>query len=192
MDDDYDPLFQVVTNRTTPISVRDLHAQLLTTEQRIEARKAELRGNQGGFQSANASYRSQGRTGGRPDYRSQTRGIHRAQTSLLGHRILVVAHTLVEDRDLATVAAVTTAATAEMVTAAHARLVKEAGADLSARSVTGLGTRHLAASKGSSRTTSASTMMADTWSARLLQQLLMVMAKLVLTMLILAGTWTLG
>ncbi|XP_071685432.1 uncharacterized protein [Lolium perenne] len=73
LDDDYEPLVEVISNRTTPIPVRDLYAQLLSTEHRL-ARKTELRSGQshGVFQSANASHRGgqQRTSGSRPDYRS--------------------------------------------------------------------------------------------------------------------------
>jgi histone deacetylase 1/2 len=68
LDDDYDPLVAVITNRTTPIPVRDLLAQLQSMEQRVEARKAELQGGHGGF-SAHSSYRSS-KNSFRPDFRS--------------------------------------------------------------------------------------------------------------------------
>nr|XP_051202530.1 uncharacterized protein LOC127316157 [Lolium perenne] len=45
LDSDYDALVEVVTARTTPMPLRDLYAQLLTTEFRIESRKTELSGN---------------------------------------------------------------------------------------------------------------------------------------------------
>ncbi|XP_071676969.1 uncharacterized protein [Lolium perenne] len=78
LDDDYDALVDRVGARTMPIPIRDLFAQLLSTEQRIEARKASLHGGAGNY-SANAStYGNRGgggkpnnyRAGGSGDYRS--------------------------------------------------------------------------------------------------------------------------
>jgi hypothetical protein len=43
LDQDYDPFVDRVSASTVPMPVRDVYAQLLNTEQRIETRKAELR-----------------------------------------------------------------------------------------------------------------------------------------------------
>ncbi|XP_071681276.1 uncharacterized protein [Lolium perenne] len=51
--------------------LRDLFAQMLSTEQRVERRKALLHGDQGGFQSAHAIHRG---GGGKPAYRPDSRG----------------------------------------------------------------------------------------------------------------------
>ncbi|XP_071676645.1 uncharacterized protein [Lolium perenne] len=67
LDEDYDPLVAVINNRTTLIPIRDLYAQLLSIEQRMEDRKAEL---QDGLHSANAA--SFGRNSAKP-YRSDGR-----------------------------------------------------------------------------------------------------------------------
>jgi hypothetical protein len=72
LDEDFDALVEVVSARTTPIPLRDLFSQLLSTEQRIARRKSTLHGGHGDF-SANASYRNGGGKPSppfRPDYRS--------------------------------------------------------------------------------------------------------------------------
>jgi hypothetical protein len=66
LDDDYDALVEVVSApRAAPIMPQDLYSQLLSTEQRIERRKAALHGDHGGFQSANITSRVGGPGGGR-------------------------------------------------------------------------------------------------------------------------------
>uniref|UniRef100_A0ACD5UQ02 Uncharacterized protein n=1 Tax=Avena sativa TaxID=4498 RepID=A0ACD5UQ02_AVESA len=73
LNDEFDALIEVVNARTTPIPLRDLFAQMLSTEQRVERRKAVLCSGHGDFSSANASYRGGGNGGRlpyRPDYRS--------------------------------------------------------------------------------------------------------------------------
>jgi hypothetical protein len=68
LDDDYDALVEVVSARTTPMPLHDLYAQMLSTEQRVERRKTVL--HHGGFPSANASFRGQGKP---PQYRQDFR-----------------------------------------------------------------------------------------------------------------------
>jgi hypothetical protein len=73
LDDDYDALVEVVSARTTPMPLRDLYAQMLSTEQRVERRKTVLHhgaGDHGGFSFANASFRGQGKP---PQYRQDFR-----------------------------------------------------------------------------------------------------------------------
>jgi hypothetical protein len=41
LDDEYDSLFEAVNNRDEPMRPRDLYARLLSTEQRLEARRAD-------------------------------------------------------------------------------------------------------------------------------------------------------
>jgi histone deacetylase 1/2 len=64
-------LVEVVSARTTPIPLRDLYAQLLSTEQRITRRKAALHGGHNDF-SANAAHRGGG-SGAKPAYRPEYR-----------------------------------------------------------------------------------------------------------------------
>ncbi|KAK1604433.1 hypothetical protein QYE76_028106 [Lolium multiflorum] len=71
LDDDYEALVEVISNRNTPISIRDLFAQLLSKEQRVEAKKAEQHGGHN-FHSANAASR-----GGKAPYRGDYRGEYR-------------------------------------------------------------------------------------------------------------------
>ncbi|KAK1686614.1 hypothetical protein QYE76_047462 [Lolium multiflorum] len=59
LDEDYDSVHDAISNRTTPITIRELYAQLLATEQRIEARKSELHGGRD-FHSAKATGYSKG------------------------------------------------------------------------------------------------------------------------------------
>jgi histone deacetylase 1/2 len=59
LDEDYDSVHAAISNRTTPITIRELYAQLLATEQRIEARKSDLHGGRD-FHSANATGYSKG------------------------------------------------------------------------------------------------------------------------------------
>jgi hypothetical protein len=74
LDDDYDALVDRVGARTTPIPIRDLFAQLLSTEQCIEARKASPHGGAGKY-SANASTYGNHGGGGKPNnYRAGGRG----------------------------------------------------------------------------------------------------------------------
>ncbi|KAK1614057.1 hypothetical protein QYE76_019574 [Lolium multiflorum] len=74
LDSDYDPLVEVVTARTTPMPLRDLYAQLLSTEFRIESRKTELSGNINQF-SANLSFGSKQPGGGGKFYRADGRSL---------------------------------------------------------------------------------------------------------------------
>ncbi|KAK1611820.1 hypothetical protein QYE76_035493 [Lolium multiflorum] len=63
LDEDYDNLAENINGRETPISTRELHARLLSTEQRVESRRAAAL--QSGA-SANAAYRGGGRGTPRP------------------------------------------------------------------------------------------------------------------------------
>ncbi|XP_071681644.1 uncharacterized protein [Lolium perenne] len=58
LDEDYDNLAENINGRETPISTRELHARLLSTEQRVESHRAAAL--QSGA-SANAAYRGGGR-----------------------------------------------------------------------------------------------------------------------------------
>ncbi|XP_071676783.1 uncharacterized protein [Lolium perenne] len=70
LDADYDAFVDRVSASTIPMPVRDVYAQLLNTEQRVEARKAELRGE--GLHAANFNSRGGGSGGARP-YRPDMR-----------------------------------------------------------------------------------------------------------------------
>jgi hypothetical protein len=63
LDQDYDSLVQIVSSRALidPMPVKDVYAQLLTTEQRIESRRAELHTD---VHMANWSARNSGRSSG--------------------------------------------------------------------------------------------------------------------------------
>lgn len=71
LDSDYDAFIEVVSARVTPIPVRDLFAQFLSTEQRIEARKAEFRSDVHSANAASFSAKSGG--GGKSSYRSNNK-----------------------------------------------------------------------------------------------------------------------
>jgi histone deacetylase 1/2 len=76
LDSEYDPLVDRVSARaaTDPMPIRDVFAQILNTEQRIEARHAEVSAD---VHTANYNARS-GTGGGRqPDYRADTRLQHK-------------------------------------------------------------------------------------------------------------------
>jgi len=64
LDADYDAFVDRVSASATPMPVRDVYAQLLNTEQRVETRKAELRGE--GLHAANLGFR--GGNGGARQY----------------------------------------------------------------------------------------------------------------------------
>jgi hypothetical protein len=64
--EEYDALVQVVSAKTTPMPTRDVCAQLLSTENRVETRKAELMDGH----SANAAFRP---SSSKPSYRPDTR-----------------------------------------------------------------------------------------------------------------------
>ncbi|KAK1650088.1 hypothetical protein QYE76_067893 [Lolium multiflorum] len=68
LDDEYDALVDRIGARTTPIPIRDLFAQLLSTEQRIEARKASLHSGAGNYTANASTYGNRG-GGGKPNYR---------------------------------------------------------------------------------------------------------------------------
>jgi hypothetical protein len=70
LDDDYEGVVDVISNPTDPISERDLFAQLVNKEQRVEAKKAELQGSQN-LHSANAV--SKGGGGSQSQYRGDPR-----------------------------------------------------------------------------------------------------------------------
>jgi len=70
LDSEYDAMVEVVTSCTASMPLRDLYAQLLSTEFRIEGRKADLHGN---VFSANLSFGSKQPGGGGKFYRSDGR-----------------------------------------------------------------------------------------------------------------------
>lgn len=57
LDEDYDAFVDRISNRETPLPIRDVYAQLCNNEQHIETRKAALRGE---IHSANFGQRSNG------------------------------------------------------------------------------------------------------------------------------------
>nr|XP_051201939.1 uncharacterized protein LOC127315493 [Lolium perenne] len=93
LDDDYEAIVEVISNRTTPISTRDLFAQLLSKEQRVEAKKAEQHGGHN-FHSANAAskgggakapYRSDYHSEYRPDPRNQGKPVYFNKPAGMGY-----------------------------------------------------------------------------------------------------------
>ena len=60
LDDDYEGIVDIISNSTVPVPEKDLFSQLCNKEQRVEAKKAELQGNQN-FQAANAASKGGGK-----------------------------------------------------------------------------------------------------------------------------------
>ncbi|KAK1652805.1 hypothetical protein QYE76_070610 [Lolium multiflorum] len=66
LDEEYDAFVDRVSNRETPLPLRDVYAQLCNNEQRLEARKAQLRGD---VHSAHLGHRGNGGPrSSRPDF----------------------------------------------------------------------------------------------------------------------------
>jgi hypothetical protein len=170
LDEDYDSVHAAISNRTTPITIRELYAQLLATEQRLEAHKSELRGGRD-FHSANATGYSKG---GKVPYPravmfARILVINPGRSSPTNHRpdlcfTPAVASPIVAVEAEAATTSAADHAMAMSVVIEVAALKMQTGQ--SVKSVTRLVTLRLDASRGSRPTTLVSTTTVVTWIAK--------------------------